>query len=116
MLHLLSAGAALLGCGLPAATPTRDDEAELAAWLRAKLGDAEVTALAAAWRARHPDETEPQALARALLAGRARGEPLAAHLARTNAAEHAGERAELVDGWVLAPTEARLVTLLSALS
>jgi hypothetical protein len=27
------------------------------------------------------------------------------------AAEHAAERAELLDGWYLAPTEARLVVL-----
>ena len=80
------------------------------------LGDAEVTALAAAWRARHTDEVDADALARAILAGRRRGEPLAAHLARRNAADHAEERAELLDGWYLAPTEARLVTLVAILA
>jgi hypothetical protein len=116
LLALLAAGAALLA-GVPAAdavalrAPTAPDE--LTAWLDATLGGADLSAVAAAWRERHPAESTADALARYVLAGRRRGEPLASFLARAVASEHAAGRAELLDGWFLAPTEARLAALLS---
>ena len=112
-------GAALIGGMLPAplgAYAPRGSghqlEAELDAWLSTRLGDADVKAIAAAWRAAHPAEASAEGVARAILAKRRGGEPLARYLARTVASEHGEGRAERMDGWYLAPTEARLATLL----
>ena len=96
---------------LGALAPTDAAESELEAWLASALGGADLAAIAIAWHAQHPTDASREALARAVLTGRRAGEPLASHLARQVAAEHAAERAELLDGWYLAPTEARLVVL-----
>ena len=103
LLVLLSATA--IGCA--AGIPTVKDDAALDAWLDVELGDADLAAVAAAWRARHPGDAPRDAL----LAGRAPGESLSAHFARRVAAEHAAGQVEILDGWFLSPTEARLAAL-----
>jgi hypothetical protein len=101
LLLLLSA----LGCarGMPA----MKDAGALDAWLDRELGDADLAAVAAAWRARHPGDVPRDAL----LGGRAPGESLPSSLARRIAAEHAAGQVEILDGWYLCPTEARLAAL-----
>jgi hypothetical protein len=87
-------------------------ESELDAWLTSQLGGTDVRSTAGAWRALHPAESSRDVLTRAILAGRRNREPLEDYLARVVATEHRDGRAESVDGWMLAPTEARLATLL----
>ena len=87
-------------------------DAELDAWVTSRLAEADVRTIAAAWTTRHPAESSAAVLTRAILAGRKGREPLSAYLARTVSAEHRDGRSEEVDGWFLAPTEARLATLL----
>ena len=106
LLVLLSATAIGCAAGIPT-IPVKDDDAALDAWLDAELGDADLGAVAAAWRARHPGDAPRDAL----LAGRAPGESLSAHFARRVAAEHAAGQVEILDGWFLSPTEARLAAL-----
>ena len=117
MLALL--GVAVAGGALPSSLhalatrhPVFASEAELDAWVTDRLGDADVKAIATAWRASHSAESSAEVVTRAILSGRRRGEPLAEFLARAVATEHEQGRAEDVDGWHLAPTEARLATLL----
>lgn len=98
---------------LTALAATQAADSELETWLVGALGGADLAAFAMAWRAKHPTESSRETLARAVLTGRRAGEPLAAYLARQVAAEHAAERSELLDGWYLTPTEARLVVLAS---
>ena len=119
MVGLLCAGVAILTgvpVELPAATrhalAASSTDAELAEWVEERLGDTDLSAIAAAWTSRHPDEGPRPALERALLADRRRGTPLSAHLAHRVTTEHAAGRAEELDGWYLAPTEARLAALL----
>jgi hypothetical protein len=87
-------------------------EAELDAWVTARLGQADVTSIAKAWREAHPAESSAAAVTRAIVARRPGREPLGEYLARAVAEEHRDGRAEAVDGWYLTPTEARLATLL----
>jgi hypothetical protein len=87
-------------------------EPELDAWVTAQLGQADVTSIATAWRQSHPAESSAAAVTRAIVARRRGREPLGEYLARAVAEEHRDGRAEAVDGWYLAPTEARLATLL----
>jgi hypothetical protein len=103
LLWLVSATA--LGCA--ARVPAIKDDTTLDAWLDAELGDADLAAVAAAWRARHPGCAPRDAL----LAGRPPGESLSAHFARRVAAEHAAGQVEILDGWYLCPTEARLAAV-----
>ena len=117
MLALLGAGLVTAAGGsvreLVAATPRgAESDVELARWVVEQLAGIDVRTLAGAWRERHPAEATRMALAREILAGRRRGEALQRFLARKIAAEHRDGRAEVVDGWYLAPTEARLVALL----
>ena len=98
--------------GLAARRPIFASEPELEAWVTDRLGQADVKAMATAWRAKHPAESSAEVVTRAILSGRRRGEPLAEFLARAVATEHEQGRAEVVDGWYFAPTEARLATLL----
>jgi hypothetical protein len=77
------------------------------------LGQADLKAIGAAWIAAHPNESSADVLTRAITSGRRRGEALGPYLARVVAEEHGAGRAELVDGWFLAPTEARLAALSS---
>ena len=102
-----------------AASPTRafggwqraELNAELDAWLAERLGQADVKGIAEAWRAAHSAELSAEVLTRLIVANRKRGEPLAEYLSRVVVEEHRAGRAELVDGWFLAPTEARIATL-----
>ena len=98
--------------GLPTRPPLYAKQAELDAWVTDHLGDANVRPIATAWRAKHAAESSAEAVTRAILSGRRRGEPLSDFLPRVVTAEHRDGRAEAVDGWYLAPTEARLATLL----
>ena len=98
--------------GLATRPPLFASEAELEAWVNEHLGEADVKAIATAWKAKHPAESSSDEVTRAILSGRRRGEPLADFLPRVVTAEHRDGRAEVVDGWYLAPTEARLATLL----
>jgi len=119
MLALLGAGLAITMTGaLPSSLSAAarnvarvQGNAELDTWVTAQLGRADVRGIGSAWKARHPADSSPDALARAILSERRRGEPLPAYLSRVVVAEHAAGRAEPVDGWYLAPTEARLATL-----
>ena len=119
VLALLAAAAAAFGCGPTAAragydrralTGTDGDEA-LRDWLQAALGDADLTAIASAWRAADPAATSAAALAAALLRGRRRGDTVQEHLARSVTADHAAGRTAILDGWVLSYTEGRLAAL-----
>lgn len=119
MVVLLAAGIAVIGgasplrlAALPLVPRQAQGDAELTAWIDAQLGRADVASLASAWRSSHPTETSVPALARAIVTGRKPGEPLTAFLVRRVEGEHRVGRAEPVDGWYLAPTEARLATLL----
>lgn len=107
---LLAATASLMMApsSVAAATTAVSD---LDAWLASALGGKDLAAIAAAWRAQHPKETR-EATARLVLAGRRSGEALHAYLSRVVAAEHAAGAAALYDGWLLTPTEVRLVALL----
>jgi hypothetical protein len=121
MLALLSAGLTLavlspartLGA-LPRPLHGTSEEASLAQWVNEQLGDADVTALAAAWTRSHPAERSRAVVERMLLQSRNDGEALDVSLARRIADEHAAGRSERVDGWYLAPTEARLLVLLQS--
>ena len=87
--------------------------AELDAWVAERLGQADVKGVAAAWRAAHPSESSADVLTRAIMSGRRRGEGLGAYLSRVVADEYRADRAEVLDGWFLAPTEARIAALAS---
>ena len=50
------------------------NESELDAWVSARLADADVKAIASAWRQTHPSESSAAALTRAIVAGRRRRE------------------------------------------
>jgi hypothetical protein len=117
MLALL--GAAVAGGVLPmplhgftTRRPLFASEEDLEAWVNEHLAQADVKAIATAWKAKHPSESSAESVARAILSGRRRGEPLADFLPRVVTAEHRDGRAEVVDGWYFAPTEARLAMLL----
>ena len=120
MLALLGAGLAVATAGaLPssvygaARSVAREaSNAELEKWVSAQLGQSDVRSIASAWKATHPTDSTAQSLARSILAERRGGEALEAYLSRMVAREHAAGRAEPVDGWYLAPTEARLATLM----
>jgi hypothetical protein len=87
------------------------DSAELDAWIADHLNQADLAGISAAWVAAHPQESSADALSRAIMRGRRRGESLGVYLSRAVAAEHRAGRAEVVDGWYLAPTEARVAAL-----
>ena len=119
VLALLGAGLAVAATGVtplslyaavrPVARPA--SSAELETWVSTQLGQSDVRSIASAWKAKHATDSTAQSLAQRILAERRRGEALEAYLARMVASEHAAGRAESVDGWYLAPTEARLATL-----
>ena len=119
MLALIGAGLAVATTGaLPsslygaASSVAREaTNAELETWVSAQLGESDVRSIASAWKATHATDSTAQSLAQTILSERRRGEGLEAYLARMVAKEHAAGRAEPVDGWYLAPTEARLATL-----
>jgi hypothetical protein len=87
------------------------ESAELDVWLAERLGQADVKGIAAAWQAAHPTETSAETLTRAIMSGRRRGESIGVYLSRVVAEEHRAGRAELLDGWFLVRTEARLAAL-----
>ena len=87
------------------------ESAELDAWIAERLRQADVKGIGAAWVAAHPNESSADMLTRAIMSGRRRGEVLGAYLSRVVAEEHRAGRAEVVDGWFLAPTEARIAAL-----
>ena len=94
----------------------RSGNAELDAWIAQRLGQADVNGVRSAWIAAHPTESPADVLTRAILSGRRSGEALGSYLARVVAEEHRAGRAEVLDGWYLAPTEARIAALAGALS
>jgi hypothetical protein len=85
--------------------------AELDAWIAARLGQADLDGIAKAWVAAHPNEASADALTRAIMSGRRSGQTLDAYLSGMVAEEHRAGRAEVLDGWFLAPTEARIAAL-----
>ena len=93
--------------------PSSSLNAELDAWVAERLGQADMKGIAEAWKAAHPGESSSDVLTRAILTGRRRGERLDAYLSRVVAEEHRTGRAEVLDGWFLAPTEARIAALAS---
>ena len=123
MLALIGAGLAVAATGtLPSSVygATRSvaresSNAELETWVSAQLGQSDVRSIASAWKAKHATESTAQSLAQTILAERRRGEVLEAYLSRVVAKEHAAGRAEPLDGWYLAPTEARLGALVDLL-
>lgn len=99
----------LLARGAPLASWASDEA--LVEFLNRSLGDADFGAIATEWRRLHPGESARDTLVTRLLANRSPREPIDALVARKVAAEHSGEKAVWLDGWFLAPTEARLVAL-----
>ena len=87
------------------------EHTELDAWIADRLGQADVKSIGAAWIAGHPTESSADALTRAIVSGRRRGEAFGGYLARVVAEEHRAGKAEVLDGWFLAPTEARIAAL-----
>ena len=84
---------------------------ELDAWIAERLGQADVNAIGSAWVAAHRNESSADALTRAIMSRRRRGEALGVYLSRVVTEEHRAGRAEVFDGWFLAPTEARIAAL-----
>jgi hypothetical protein len=111
----------LVAAALPALAPSALSAArlpldaaradELDRWIAESLGGADLAALARDYAARFPAERAPAALRRAILAGRRRGEAIAAHVGRAVHADFAAGRIVVLDGWHLARTEARLIAL-----
>jgi hypothetical protein len=91
--------------------PRAESNAELEAWVKERLGQADVKGIAEAWLTAHPVDSSPDAITRQISASRKPREPLGDYLSRVVVEEHRAGRAELVDGWFLAPTEARIATL-----
>ena len=91
--------------------PRAESYAELEAWVKERLGQADVKGIADAWLTAHPVESSPEAITRLSSANRKPREPLGDYLSRVVIDEHRAGRAELVDGWFLAPTEARIAAL-----
>ena len=89
----------------------REELAELDEWIAERLAQADVKGIGAAWVAAHPGESSAGVLRQAIMSGRRRGESIGAHLTRVVAEEHRAGRAEVLDGWYLAPTEARIASL-----
>jgi hypothetical protein len=89
------------------------DDLELRRWLTTQMGDADVSSLVTAWLRTHPEDRDRSAVERRIIAMRKKGEALDQSLARVIAFEHAAGKGEWVDGWMLAPTEARLLVLLN---
>ncbi len=117
MLQLLGVGGIVLVSGgaavLRAQTLTLPQASDLDAWLQSELASADLSGIATAWRERHPEESSRESLTHQILAGRRKQETLEAYLKRIIAADYRAGKAELLDGWYLSPTEARLAALAS---
>ena len=85
--------------------------AELDAWINERLGSADVKGIADAWRTTHAAESSAESLTKLVMANRKSSESVGGYLSRVVVEEHRAGRAELVDGWFLAPTEARIAVL-----